>query len=308
MQTPLQPPKNKWTIIELITWTTGYFKTHNIDSPRTTAEIFLAHVLSLRRIDLYLRYDQPLTEEELSQFKALIRRRIRREPVAYILGLREFWSLELQVTPHTLIPRPETECLIEASLSCLPEFSPSAENGKACKIVDLGTGTGAIILSLASERPGHEYFAVDRSVEALKTAKQNAAKHGFENRVHFLAGDWLSAFKTGPMFDMILANPPYIPTKTIALLQPEIFQYEPLSALDGGPDGLDCLRQITLSAHRFLKPGGYLILEMGHDQKAGMERIAAEASVYDSVAFSKDYGGNHRVVKMQKTRKASSVA
>lgn len=130
MQTPLQPPKNKWTIIELITWTTGYFKTHNIDSPRSTAEIFLAHVLSLRRIDLYLRYDQPLTEEELSQFKALIRRRIRREPVAYILGLREFWSLELQVTPHTLIPRPETECLIEASLSCLPELSPSAENGR----------------------------------------------------------------------------------------------------------------------------------------------------------------------------------
>jgi release factor glutamine methyltransferase len=301
MQNPLQPPKSNWTIIDLVTWTTGYFKNHNIDSPRTTAEIFLAHVLNLRRIDLYLRYDQPLNEEELNQFKSLIRRRLRREPVAYIIGFREFWSLEIEVTPHTLIPRPETECLVEVCLSSLPKFTMSEKKPRKFRILDLGTGTGAIILAIASERPGHEFFATDRSIEALKTAKRNAEKHGLENSIHFMAGDWLTAFKEGPLFDMILANPPYIPTKTIPLLQPEIFHYEPHEALDGGLDGLYCLRQITGSAPLFLKPGGVLIMEMGYDQMAGMERVVGTAGSYGSVDFFKDYGGNNRVVKMQKT-------
>jgi release factor glutamine methyltransferase len=300
MQNPLQPPKAKWTIIDLISWTTGYFKTRHIDSPRTTAEIFLAHVLNLRRIDLYLRHDQPLTEDELGRFKSLIQRRVRREPVAYITGLKDFWSLELVVTPHTLIPRPETECLIESGLSCISESLSPEQSQRKLKILDLGTGTGAVVLAMASERPGHIFIAVDKSIEALKTAVLNAEKHGLENQVHFLAGDWLSAFRAEPMFDMILSNPPYIPTQTIPLLQPEIFQYEPRQALDGGLDGLDCLGRISTSALMFLKPGGYLIMEMGHDQKAGMEKIAAEVGGYDSVAFFKDYGGNHRVVKMHK--------
>jgi release factor glutamine methyltransferase len=300
MQNPLQPPKSKWTILDLISWTTGYFKTRHIDSPRTTAELFLAHVLNLRRIDLYLRHDQPLNGEELGRFKALVQRRVRREPVAYIMGIKDFWSLELVVTPHTLIPRPETECLVEAGLACISEILSPEQNQRRLKILDLGTGTGAIILAVASEKPGHIFIAVDKSVEALKAAVLNAEKNGLENQIHFLAGDWLSAFRAEPIFDLILSNPPYIPTQSIPLLQPEIFQYEPRLSLDGGPDGLDCLGRITTSALKLLKPGGYLIMEMGHDQKAGMEKLAAEAGGYDSVDIFKDYGGSHRVVKMQK--------
>ena len=164
-QSRLRP--NEWTIIKLVQWATTYFDTHEIDSPRTTAEILLSHALNSRRIDLYLRFDQPLTTDELQHFKALIKRRVNHEPVAYILGRKEFWSMDLRVTREVLIPRPETECLVEKSLEILAAGSIV----KSKRILELGTGCGAFILALASENPRHAYWATDISKNAIRIAR-----------------------------------------------------------------------------------------------------------------------------------------
>jgi release factor glutamine methyltransferase len=294
-QTRLRP--NEWTIIKLVQWATTYFDTHDIDSPRATAEILLSHVLNTRRIDLYLRYDQPLTPDELERFKALIKRRMNREPVAYILGCKEFWSMGLHITRDVLIPRPETECLVEKSLEMLAMDA----NMKSKLILELGTGCGAVILALASENPRHSYWATDISINAIRIARQNAMQNDLNGKIHFIAGDWFAPLgsKTG-VFDLIVSNPPYIKSGDLAQLQPEIHAYEPLLALDGAADGLHCLRHIIQSAYRFLKPGGALILEIGHDQKASLKQMIAECGEYEGVSFYQDYSGYDRILQMNK--------
>ena len=285
----------EWTIIKLLRWTTSYFKSHDIDSPRSTSEILLAHTLGLKRIDLYLRYDQPLTIDELLLFKTYIKRRINREPVAYIVGTREFWSIDLSVTKDVLIPRPETECLVESALS-LPELGPGPK-----RILELGTGSGAITLALASERPEYIYFASDSSVEAVKLAFMNAKLHHLDEKINFFAGDWLEPLKnTGQLFDMIISNPPYIRTLSIPELQPEIYKYEPLTALDGGKTGLDSIKKIIFEAHAFLVQKGILLLEIGHDQKDQIKETIDDCRNYEDVVFKKDYSGYDRMVCMRK--------
>lgn len=294
-QTRLRP--NEWTIIKLVQWATTYFDTHDIDSPRATAEILLSHVLNTRRIDLYLRYDQPLTPDELERFKVLIKRRMNREPVAYILGCKEFWSMGLHITRDVLIPRPETECLVEKSLGMLAVDA----NMKSKLILELGTGCGAVILALASENPRHSYWATDISINAIRIARQNAMQNDLNGKIHFIAGDWFAPLgsKTG-VFDLIVSNPPYIKSGDLAQLQPEIHAYEPLLALDGAADGLHCLRHIIQSAYRFLKSGGALILEIGHDQKASLKQMIAECGEYEGVSFYQDYSGYDRILQMNK--------
>lgn len=294
-QTRLRP--NEWTIIKLVQWATTYFDTHDIDSPRATAEILLSHVLNTRRIDLYLRYDQPLTPDELERFKALIKRRMNREPVAYILGCKEFWSMGLHITRDVLIPRPETECLVEKSLEMLAVDA----NMKSKLILELGTGCGAVILALASENPRHSYWATDISINAIRIARQNAMQNDLNGKIHFITGDWFAPLgsKTG-VFDLIVSNPPYIKSGDLAQLQPEIHAYEPLLALDGAADGLHCLRHIIQSAYRFLKPAGALILEIGHDQKASLKQMIAECGEYEGVSFYQDYSGYDRILQMNK--------
>ncbi|MEA1899416.1 MAG: peptide chain release factor N(5)-glutamine methyltransferase [Thermodesulfobacteriota bacterium] len=285
----------EWTIIKLLDWTTSYFKSHNIDSPRSTSEILLAHTLGLKRIDLYLRYDQPLTLDELLLFKTYIKRRINREPVAYIVGTREFWSMDLSVTKHVLIPRPETECLVESALS-LPELGPGPK-----RILELGTGSGAITLALASERPEYIYFASDSSDKAVKLAFMNAKLHRLDGKINFFTGDWLEPLKnTGQLFDMIISNPPYIRTLSIPELQPEIYRYEPIRALDGGKAGLDPIKKIIFEAHAFLVQKGILLLEIGHDQKDQIKKIIDDCGNYENVVFKKDYSTHYRMVCMRK--------
>ena len=299
MQNQTRRRPNEWTIIKLVQWATTYFDTHEIDSPRTTAEILLSDVLSVRRIDLYLRYDQPLTADELQRFKALIKRRLNHEPVAYILGRKEFWSMDLCVTQDVLIPRPETECLVEKCLEIL-----AADDGPNSKrILELGTGSGAVIIALASENPRHVYWATDISKNSLRIARQNALRHDLEGRIQFFTADWFAALepKAG-VFDLIVSNPPYIKSGDLAQLQPEIHAYEPLQALDGAADGLQCLRHIIVSAHCFLKPGGALILEIGHDQKASLKQIIDACDEYERVRFYKDYSGYDRILQLNKKR------
>ena len=298
MQKPNALKGPEWTILTVLQWTATYFTTHEIESPRADAEILLAYVLELNRVDLYLRYDQPLTTRELERYKALIKRRIRREPVAYIIGNKGFWEMEFSVCPDVLIPRPETECLVEAALMVLDTRS----NGDAMYILELGTGSGAIILNLAKQFPHHLYFASDCSMNALEVALGNAIVADMADRVRFFCADWLSSLGGGSEpLDMIVSNPPYIPKDDLKGLMPEIYQFEPHLALDGGADGLNCLGQIIGSAYLFLKPGGQLILETGHDQRKAIERIVDQTGRYRNIRFFKDYGGHDRVVSMEAT-------
>jgi release factor glutamine methyltransferase len=286
-----------WTILKLISWTRDYFASRNIESARADAEILLAHCLSLRRIDLYVQHEKPLTGEELTRFRGLVKRRARREPVAYITGEKEFWSLPLKVTPAVLIPRPETECLVEAALAVLSKDEFPGPR----RILDLGTGSGAIVLALAVERPGDDFFATDRSGEALSIARENARRHGVDDRVCFMEGDWFAPVNTAAArFDLIVSNPPYIRRGDLEDLQPEIRQFEPPGALDGGPEGIDCLAHIILTAPRYLRSSGSLLLEMGHDQQGLLTEAVRRAGCYGDGTFLRDYGGHDRVLQLRK--------
>lgn len=289
-------PLEAWTILKLLNWTAGYFKSHHIEQPRAAAEKLLAHTLAVSRVDLYIQYDRPMEPSELGVFRTLIQRRRQREPVAYIVGKKEFWSLDLKVSRDVLIPRPETETLVEAALAILPkEPSPGP-----LKILDLGTGSGAVVLALASERAGHHFYAADCSDKALTVAKDNARTHGLDDAIVFLQGDWFEAVANrGGFFDLIVSNPPYVSQPDFETLPPEISLYEPREALNGGPDGLDAIRLIVGKATDYMTPGGWLLFEIGHDQRASVERLVRTSGAYTDLATIKDYSGFDRVVRVR---------
>jgi release factor glutamine methyltransferase len=287
----------RWTILRVVQWAAAYLKERGIESPRSAAEILLAHALRTDRVQLYVHHDQPLEKRELAAFKDLIRRRVRREPVAYIVGRKGFWTLDLAVGPEVLIPRPETECLVEAALAVLAKVP---ERGCA-RVLDLGTGSGAVVLALAAEAGRHRYFASDLSLAAVATARRNALAAGVGDRVGFFAADWFSALRPGGApFELIVSNPPYVVRSALAGLQPEIVRHEPLLALDGGRDGLESHRAIIGAAGSYLAPGGALLLEIGSDQREAVQRIAAQAGGYDDVHCVSDYAGRDRVVALRK--------
>lgn len=302
MQKHSETREQPWTIRKLLKWTDSYFKTRNIENPRASAEIILAHALNLKRIDLYIQYDQPLVDKELALFKSLIKRRVKKEPVAYIVGKKEFWSLNLEVTKDVLIPRPDTECLVEAVLKFLPDdSSDNISPGKGRKVLELGTGSGAISIALSSERPVNIYFASDRSQKALEVAEKNAGRHLEKGEIKFICGDWFEPFKENLLFfDIILSNPPYIKTGEIPELQEEVCKYEPFAALDGEKDGLGSIRHIIDKASSYLREKGMLFLEIGHDQKDEVMELAQSFGTYENLCCFKDYGGRNRVIQMQK--------
>jgi release factor glutamine methyltransferase len=289
--------KMPWTVLKTLQWTTDYFKRNNLESPRIDAEILLARTLGCRRIDLYLRYDQPLDAHELARFKALIKRRLNREPVAYIVGSKEFWSLQFKVTPAVLVPRPDTECLVEIALKHLP--APTVH--QTAQVLEIGVGSGAVVVSLAHERPDCRFWASDRSWPALELARYNARGNDVGHLIRFWAGDWLDCVARNTYFDMILSNPPYILSSAIERLAPEIRCFEPVTALDGGHDGLREIGIIIAEAHYRLKSGGFLLLEIGFDQRPGIEALIGHHAEYDAPQFHKDYGGHDRVVLLRKS-------
>jgi release factor glutamine methyltransferase len=294
---PRQASSEKpWTILKLLKWAAEYFNDKDIDEAKVAAEILLAQSLHLRRIDLYLQYDRPLEREELSAFKILLKRKLKREPVAYIVGHKEFWSMPFAVNRDVLIPRPETECLVEVVMGIIEETAAE----ETMRVLELGTGSGALIIALASQKQGNAHYASDISKKSLVVAKQNAVTHGL-NDIHFFAGDWMNPLTAGKqLFDVIVSNPPYIPTRGIETLAPEIRQHEPLAALDGGKDGLKCLRHIVQNAWVYLKPRGWLALEMGCDQKEDMMEVVRSCGKYDPVRIRKDYSGHDRIISMRK--------
>ncbi|MCF8091921.1 MAG: peptide chain release factor N(5)-glutamine methyltransferase [Desulfotignum sp.] len=284
----------EWTVFKLISWTQTYFTRHKIDSPRLTAEILLGFCLGVRRLDLYLQHDRPLEKEELTRFKSLIKRRKNREPVAYITGEKAFFESSFQVGPGVLIPRPDTETLVTTTLEILDR-----EPGRPKTVLELGVGSGAIVVSLAKSRPCNRFFAGDISGAALDMARKNACRAGALD-IHFFKGSWLDPLNPRPFFDVIVSNPPYIPTSDITGLAPEIKNHEPVTALDGGDDGLDSIRDIMAGACDHLVPGGHLVLEMGFDQKDGVTAAAQSCTAYGGMVFIQDLAGHDRVVHLEK--------
>jgi release factor glutamine methyltransferase len=297
-----------WTIIKILSWTESYFKDHSIDSPRLTAEILLGFSLGVRRLDLYLQHDRPLEKNELSQFKSLIKRRIQHEPVAYITGEKGFFDSSFQVREGVLIPRPDTETLVETAIDLLgPIFDSSTDSctdscsgSRGCKnVLELGVGSGAIVVSLAKACPNHIYFACDLSRTALDQAIANAEKIS-KTPIRFFQGSWFDPLKKQEHFDLIVSNPPYIPAKDLEGLALEIKLHEPMLALDGGVDGLDSIREILAKAGNYLLPGGRVLLEMGFDQKDGVESIVKAYPEYESIEFVRDLAGHNRLASVQK--------
>lgn len=280
----------------MLQWASTYFKNRGIESPRAAAEILLAHALGTDRVHLYMHHDQPLDKTELALFKTFIQRRLQREPVAYIVGHKGFWSVDLSVTPDVLIPRPETERLVEVALAWLADRA----FGSAADIMDLGTGSGAIVVAIAAEAGLHRFFASDVSPDAIAIARNNAVTAGVAEHVRFFVGDWLAAVRPGPLFDLIVTNPPYVASGEWSDLQPEIVHYEPRLALDGDEDGLRSYRAIVGTAHRFLKPGGALMMEIGCRQQEAIQLLAEQCGAYETYNCYKDYSGHDRVVTMQK--------
>ena len=273
-----------WTVLKLLRWTADYFNGRDIDSPRLDAELLLAETLGLDRVGLYLNFERPLESGELAAYREQVRRRANREPLAYILGRTEFWSLPFKVTPAVLIPRPDTELLVEVALPLLVG---------AARVLDVGTGSGALAIALAHERPEWMVTAIDLSPAALAVAAENALSNGVAERVHCLPGD-LAALPGGP-FDLVVANPPYIPSGDLAALMPEVRDFEPHLALDGGRDGLAAYRALARQAGDVLAPGGWLLVEVGLGQAANVQELFAAAGLTE-IFTARDLAGIERVV------------
>ena len=244
--------EEQWTVLKVLQWTTEYFSEKGFEQPRADAEVLLAHALGMERIHLYLNYDKPLSAEELARFRGFIRRRAAFEPTQYITGKQEFWSLDFEVTPAVLIPRPETEVLVEKALEIA--------GNEPCLVLDLGTGSGAIAVALAHERTGIRVIAADKSWSAIEVARRNAVRHGVADRISFVVTDLFGAIASRPLFDLIVSNPPYVSDAEFLDLAPEIANYEPRSALrGGGKRGLALIRKILEQFHVHLKPRGSLL-------------------------------------------------
>lgn len=275
-----------WTTLSVLDWTSKRFTDAGIGGARLEAQLLLAQVLQCTRIQLYTAFDKPLGEDELAAYRALIKRRLAGEPVAYLLGEHEFWGLPLFVDPSVLVPRPDTETVIEVAKALLPEPA------RPRRVLDLCTGSGAIALALAKELPGATVIATDVSPEAVVIARRNAERNGLTDRIEVRQGD-LFAPVAGEWFDLIASNPPYIETAVIPTLSAEVLR-EPRLALDGGADGLVFYDRITAAALAHLAPGGVLVVEHGYDQA---ETVAARfrAAGLEEVALVHDLGKNPRV-------------
>ncbi|MDX2226232.1 MAG: peptide chain release factor N(5)-glutamine methyltransferase [Verrucomicrobiae bacterium] len=271
-------------ILELIRKTTDFFEKKAVESPRLQIESLLSHHLRLKRMELYLQFERVLSEGEMAPLREMVRRRAEGVPLQHLTGLASFYGMDFGVSPAVLIPRPETESLVEAALK-QNEITPFR------RVVDVGTGSGIIALTLARHWPEAEILAVDISPSALAVAGQNAERLGLAGRVRFVEGHLLSPAQ-GP-FDLVISNPPYIASEVIPGLSREV-RHDPLLALDGGPDGLDLIRELVSGACEKLGPGGWLMFEMGSDQGARVGKIL-ETAGFSEIRIQPDLAGLDRV-------------
>lgn len=274
-------------LVDVLTRTEAWFRQRGIDSPRLDAELLLCHVLGMQRLQLYLVHDRPMSPAELEALRPLVKRRADREPLAWLVGSKGFHALDLAVGPGVLVPRPDTEALVEAALEWIPA------DADPVYVADIGSGSGAIGLAVAHARPGARVYAVDRSPEALACTRRNVAALSLGDRVAVLDGDLLAPIPASRPIDWVLSNPPYIPTGDIATLQPEVSRHEPRLALDGGPDGLDVYRRLLPVAAKRARKG--VLVEVGHDQASRVLGLFRREGLVDLRTWD-DLGGITRVV------------
>ena len=284
--------ERRWTILELLQWTEDHFGKHGIETAKLDAECLLAHCLGVPRLQLYVDFEKPTHPAERARFRELVVRRARdRVPVSQLLGCKEFWSLELEVTSDVLSPRPETETLVEATLDRLADASAGY------RILDLGTGSGAIALALATERPAAHVTAVDISAAALQIARANADKLHLSERIRFVEGDPFGAVR-GEQFDAVVSNPPYVARRDAAKLPPEL-AHEPEVALFGGEDGSEIASRLVAGTLQALAPGGVFAMELAPDQTDRIAEESRQAGLVE-IEILQDLARRPRVVRARK--------
>jgi release factor glutamine methyltransferase len=278
----------RWTISRVLSWMTEDFRRRSIESARLDAELLVAHALAIDRVGIYLDLERPLAPQELEVIRGLVRRRQTHEPIAYILGERAFRRHVFRVTPDVLVPRPDTELLVDVALGVL-------RGREGARLLDLCTGSGCVALSIASEGPPDlDVTGTDLSEAALRIARENESRVAPARGIRWLAGDLFEAIGDADCFDVIVANPPYVAESDFPSLAPDVRDHEPSLALRAGPTGLDCLRRIVSAAPPYLRAGGTLLLEHGVDQGADVARAMTESG-FTTVASHRDLGGIVRV-------------
>ena len=280
-----------WTVLDLVEWTENYFRESGITTPRLDAEVLLGFVLQKSRLQLYLSFEMPVFPDHLSVFRQLVQRRKEHTPVSYLTNHREFMSIDFYVDSRVLIPRPETEILVEYVLDRTSTHGPIS-------LVDIGTGSGAIAVSLAFNRPEWYIVATDISIDALAVAKTNATRH--QTQIEFRSGDMLSTLESvDNKFDWIVSNPPYISSQDYKILPPDVRNFEPKLALASPPDGLQLIRILIESAPNYLKPNGRLAIEIGKGQRLDVEDFVHRSKKYQKIDFIPDLSGVARILVVQ---------
>lgn len=286
-------PPQQWTILSLLEWASGYLARRGFDEARLHVELMLAHVLGLKRLDLYLQFDRPLAPEERGAFRLLFERRLKHEPLQYILGHTEFMGLPLAVNRSVLIPRPETEVLVERALELLKEYA-----SRPADVLEIGTGSGNIAVALGSMAPNTTIVSIDNSPEALKVAAGNVARHHLSN-VTLLQADVFREFLPDRTFDLMISNPPYVPGDEFRALEPEVREYEPAAAVTDNATGMKILSRIAEIAPHRLRPGGILLMEVGHGQSDRVLGLMIGSGLTD-VQLIPDFAHIPRVVQARR--------
>lgn len=288
----------QWTTQKLLTWITDYLTTSGVDAPRLSAELLLSHVLQLQRIDLYTQFDKVVAPDHLTRLRELVKRAARHEPVAYLVGRTEFYSLPLEVDGHCLIPRPETELLVQKAIELLRTRSGTQY------VCDLCTGCGCIAVAIAKNVPTAKVTATDISDAALAVAARNVERHQLTDRVELLCGNLFEPLVPHldvTQWDLIVCNPPYVSAAEYETLDKNVRDYEPQLALLAGADGLDVYRRIATDVDRYLRPGGTLLLEIGYAQGRAVREMLEATNLFAEIAVEKDAGNNDRIVTARRT-------
>jgi len=295
---------NTWTIQKLLNWITKHFTEKGIDSPRLSAELVLSHVVGLKRIELYTQFDKHVSKEQLDMLHDLVKRAGQNEPIAHIVGKTEFYSLELDITPDCLIPRPETEVLVERAI----EFLRTRTSKQL--VCDLCTGSGCVAMAIAKNFSNADIIATDISDAALKTAAKNIEKHQLKERIRLLCGDLfdpvMPQLDVGK-FDLIVCNPPYVSAPEFESLNKNVKDYEPKSALLAGADGLDIYRRIVEKVDDFLKPDAALMLEIGYRQGPAVRELLEKAGCFGEITIEKDLYDNDQIAMAKKQKSGTGV-
>ena len=293
---------SEWTIQKLLNWTTEYLTGKGVDAPRLSAELLLSNVLGLKRIELYTQYNRMVEQEHLARLRELVKRAGQHEPVAYLVGRAEFYSIEFEVTPDCLIPRPETELLVQRSIELLRLRAGPHQ------VCDLCTGCGVIAVAIAKNVPDAKVIATDLSEAALGVAAKNVRKYGLDDRVELLRGDLyeplIPQLDMAP-FDLIVCNPPYVSAAEYEKLEKNVKDYEPRTALYGGEDGLELYRRIAEQVGRFLDSDGALLLEIGYEQGPAVRALLEQTGLFEIIKVDKDLSSHDRIVMAQRKNVAS---